>query len=102
MGREDHGCRQQLGGGGGGGGLRLLAKLGGALIKTPETKNHIITHKTILHSEWRGGRGEGGHITCSHIGTTAACILTRAHVGSKNYVQRELKPPQPPCLHPDP
>ena len=56
----------------GGGGLRLLAKLAGALIKTPETKNHIITHKTILHSEWSGGGGGGGHITCSHIGTTAA------------------------------
>ena len=84
MGKEDHRCRQQLGGG-----LRLLAKLGGAL-----------THKTILQC-MSGGEGRGGAynmLTHRHY----SCILTRAHVGSKNYVQRELKPPQPPCLHPDP
>ena len=42
--------------GGGGGGLRLLAKLGGALIKTPETK-------TILHIIHSGGEGAYNMLT---------------------------------------
>ena len=61
-------CRQKLGGGGGG--LRLLAKLGGALIKTPET---IITHKTKLHSGEEGGAYN--MLTHRHY----SCILTRAN-----------------------